>query len=137
MFVVLVGEANDAPTLSLRGAQVMRCLAILVEVTRYLAVTAGVAVTTASEAGWLCASGGGCTSSKMVGLGLVVLALPLAELWVLPYKGPEAAWSVSSHKASPYLLLVLGVLPPLVLVVTVPRDRGSKWALMLLVPHKY
>jgi hypothetical protein len=90
-FTVLVGEANDAPTLSLRGVQVMRRLAILVEMTRYLAVAAGVATTTASEAGWLCASGGRCTSLKMVGLCLVELALPLAELWVLPYKGPEAA----------------------------------------------
>jgi hypothetical protein len=51
MFVVLVGEANDAPTFSFSGAQVMRHLTILVEVTRYLAVMAGVATTTASEAG--------------------------------------------------------------------------------------
>jgi hypothetical protein len=49
-FAVLVGEANNAPTFSFSGAQVMRHFAILVEVTRYLAVTAGVAITTASEA---------------------------------------------------------------------------------------
>jgi hypothetical protein len=51
MFSVLVGEANNAPTFSLRGAQIMRRLAILVKVTWYLAVAAGVATMTASEAG--------------------------------------------------------------------------------------
>jgi hypothetical protein len=51
MFLVLVGEANNAPTFSLRGAQIMRHLTILVEVTRYLAVAAGVVTTMASEAG--------------------------------------------------------------------------------------
>jgi hypothetical protein len=91
MLAVLMGETNDAPTLLLSGAQVVRGLAIFVKVTRHLAVTAGVAATLAGEAGWFCISGGGCASSKMVGLDLVVLALPLAELWVLPYKGPEAA----------------------------------------------
>jgi hypothetical protein len=86
-----MGEANNAPTLSLLGAQVMGCLTVLIEVARYLAVAADVAMTTASEAGWFRTSGGGCTSSKMVGLYLFVLVLPFAELGVLPHKGPEVA----------------------------------------------
>jgi hypothetical protein len=45
-----------------------------------------------------------------------VLALPLAELWVLPYKGPEAARGVRADEASPHLLLSLGMLPPQMLV---------------------
>jgi hypothetical protein len=125
VLAIPVGEAHDAPALSFRGTQVMRRLAILVKVARYLAVSAGVVATTASKAGWFCASRGRCASSKTVGLGLVVLALPLAELWVLPYKGPEVARSVSANEVSPHLFLALSMLPPLVLVTQplLPREE--------------
>jgi hypothetical protein len=48
---------------------------------------------------------------------LIKLALLLAKLWVLPYKGLEVAWSVSLNEASPYLLLLFGMLPLLVFVM--------------------
>jgi hypothetical protein len=83
----------------------------------HLTVATSVTATMAGEAGSFSILGGGCASSKAVWLHLVVLMLPLAKLWVLPYKGPEAAGSVSSDEASPHLFLVLGVLPPLVLVM--------------------
>jgi hypothetical protein len=116
VLVVLVRQPNDAPALSLCRTEVVRGLAVLIEVTRYLAIVAGVVTTTAREASWLRTGGGRCASSKTVGLYLFVLVLPLAELWVLPYKGPEAARSVSTDEVSPHLFLVLSVLPPLVLV---------------------
>jgi hypothetical protein len=116
MLAVLVGETNDAPTLSLGGAQVVRRLAVFVEVARHLAVTAGVAAMSAGKAGGFGSLGRGRTSSQAVGLHLVVLTLPLAELWVLPYKGPEAARGVRSDEASPHLLLSLGMLPPLMFI---------------------
>jgi hypothetical protein len=83
----------------------------------HLTVTAGVTAAMASEAGGFGFLGGGRASSEAVGLHLIMLALPLAELWVLPYKGPEAARSVSSNEASSHLLLALGVLPPLMFVM--------------------
>jgi hypothetical protein len=49
MGAMLVGKANDAPTLSFRGAEVMWCLAVFVEMTRYLAVVAGMAMAMAGE----------------------------------------------------------------------------------------
>jgi hypothetical protein len=64
--------------------------AVLIEVTRYLTVTAGMAVTAAGEAGGFGGARGGCASLKAVRLCLVVLALSLTRLWVLPYKGLEA-----------------------------------------------
>jgi hypothetical protein len=91
MGVVPVGETNNAPPLSFHGTKVVRCLAILVKMARYLAIAAGMATTTAGKASWLRTHGGGRASSEVVGLYLVELALPLAKLWVLPYKGPEAA----------------------------------------------
>jgi hypothetical protein len=95
----------------------VRGFAVLVKVAGYLTVTTGVATTVASEASGFGGLWGGCASSKMVRLRLVVLALLLAELWVLPYKGPEAARSVSSDEASSHLFLALGMLPPLVFVM--------------------
>jgi hypothetical protein len=94
----------------------MRGLAVLVEVARYLTVTAGMVTAMAGEASGFSTLWGGCASSKAVGLYLVVLTLPLAELWVLPYKGLEVAGSISSDEVSSYLLLALGVFPPLVFV---------------------
>jgi hypothetical protein len=94
----------------------VRGLAVFIEVAWHLTVAAGVMATTASEAGGFGILGGGCTSSETVQLHLVVLALPLAELQVLPYKGPEAAGSISSNEASPHLFLALSMLPPLVLI---------------------
>jgi hypothetical protein len=91
MGVVPVGKTNDAPPLPFRGAKVVWCLAVFVKMARYLAVAAGMTMATASEAGWLRARGGGCASLEAVGLYLVELALLLTELWVLPYKGLEAA----------------------------------------------
>jgi hypothetical protein len=72
--------------------------------------------TMAGEAGSFGFLGRGHTSSQVVWLHLVVLVLPLTELWVLPYKGPEVARSVSSDEASPHLFLALGMLPPLVFI---------------------
>jgi hypothetical protein len=94
----------------------MRGFAVLVEVAWHLAIATGVAATMASEASGFSSLGRGRTSSQAVGLHLVVLTLPLTELWVLPYKGPEAARGVSSDEASPHLLLSLGMLPPLMFV---------------------
>jgi hypothetical protein len=95
----------------------MRGLAVLVEMTWHLTIVAGVTVATAGEVGGFSALWRGCASSEAIWLHLIVLALLLAELWVLPYKGPEAAGSVSADEASPHLFLALGVLPPLVLVM--------------------
>jgi hypothetical protein len=95
----------------------VRGLAVLIKVAWYLAVATGVAVMAAGKASGFGVLGGGCTSSKVVWLHLIMLALLLAELWVLPYKGLEAARSISSDEASSHLFLVLGVLPPLVLVM--------------------
>jgi hypothetical protein len=89
--MVLVSETNDAPTLPFHGAEVVGCLAVFVKVTQYLAVTTGMATAMASKASWFNTHGGGRASSEVVGLYLVELALLLTELWVLPYKGPEAA----------------------------------------------
>jgi hypothetical protein len=50
MGVVLVGQANNTPTLSFCSTKVVQRFAILVEMTRYLAVAAGMAAVTASEA---------------------------------------------------------------------------------------
>jgi hypothetical protein len=91
MGVVLVGETNDTLTLAFCRAKVVRGLAIFVEMTWHLAVTAGVMVVTASEASCFSTRGGRCISSKAEGLYLFKLMLLLAKLWVLPYKGPEAA----------------------------------------------
>jgi hypothetical protein len=60
--MVLMGETNDAPAFVFCAAEVMRGLAVLVKVARHLAVPAGMAMTMASEASWLCACGGWCTS---------------------------------------------------------------------------
>jgi hypothetical protein len=62
-----------------------------------------------------------------------VLALPFAELWVLPYKGPEATGSVSSDEAGPHLLLALNVLPPLMLVTKPLLSRKELEALDVIV----
>jgi hypothetical protein len=94
----------------------MQGLTVLIEVARHLAVAAGVAAALASKAGSFGSLGRGRTSLQAVRLRLVMLTLPLAKLWVLPYKGPEVARGVSSDEASPHLFLVLGVLPPLMLV---------------------
>ena len=91
MLAVLVGETNDTSTFSFGSAEVVRCLAVLVEVAGYLAVTAGVTATSAGEASGFGGLWGGRASSEAVGLYLVELVLPLTELWVLPYKGPEVA----------------------------------------------
>jgi hypothetical protein len=116
VLAVFVSQPNNTPTLLLHRTEVVWGLAVLVEMTGYLTVTASMAMAAASEASSFCGLWGGCASSKAVGLHLVVLALLLAELWVLPYKGPEAAGSVSLDEASSYLLLALGVLPPLMFV---------------------
>jgi hypothetical protein len=89
--VVPVGEANDTPTLPFCGAEVVWCFTILVKMARYLAVAAGVTTMTASEAGWLRTCGGGRASLEVVRFRLVKLTLLLTKLWVLPYKGLEAA----------------------------------------------
>jgi hypothetical protein len=89
--VVLVGKTNNAPTFMFCRAKIVRSLAILVKVAQHLAIAAGVAATMASEASCFSTLGGRCTSSEVEGLYLIELALPLAELWVLPYKGPEVA----------------------------------------------
>jgi hypothetical protein len=91
-------------------------LAVLIKMSWHLTVAAGVMTTMTGKAGGFGLLGEGRTSSKAVGLHLVVLALPFAELWVLPYKGPEAARSVSLDEASPHRFLAFGMLPPLVLV---------------------
>jgi hypothetical protein len=91
-------------------------LAVLVKMTWHLTIAAGVMAVTAGEVGGFGALWRGCASSEAIQLHLIVLALPLTELWVLPYKGPEAAGSVSVDEASPHLFLVLSMLPPLVLV---------------------
>jgi hypothetical protein len=89
-------------------------LAVIVKMPRYLAVPAGVVAAVASKASRL--GGRRCTSFKAEGAGLVGLSLMLAKLGVLPYKGPEAAMSISSNQPFPYLLLALCVLPPLVFI---------------------
>jgi hypothetical protein len=116
MCVVFVSQSNHAPALSLCRTEVVWGFAVLIEVTGYLTVTAGMAAVAAGEAGGFGSAQGGCASSKTVRLYLVVLALLLAELWVLPYKGLEAAGSVSSNEASSHLLLALRMLPSLVFV---------------------
>jgi hypothetical protein len=117
VLTILVSESNNASALPLRRTEVVRGLTVLVKVTYHLTVATGMTVAMAGKAGSFGILGRGRTSSKTVWLHLVVLALPLAELWVLPYKGPEAAGSVSSDEASPHLFLALGVLPPLMLVM--------------------
>jgi hypothetical protein len=114
---MFVSQPNDTPTFSLCRTEVVQGFAVFVEVAGYLTVTTGVAMTVASEASGFGGLWGGCASSKVVRLRLVVLALPLTELWVLPYKGPEAAGSVSSDEVSSHLFLALGMFPPLVLVM--------------------
>ena len=89
--MVPVGKTNNAPPLPFCGAKVVWCLAVFVEMARYLAVVAGMTMVMASEASGFSGSWGGCASSEAVALHLVMLALPLTELWVLPYKGLEAA----------------------------------------------
>jgi hypothetical protein len=116
MLAMFVSQPNDTPTLLLCRTEVVRGLAVLVEVAGYLTITTGVTTMAASEASGFSGLWGGCASLEAVRLHLVVLALLLAELWVLPYKGLEAAGSVSSDEASSHLFLALGVLPPLVLV---------------------
>jgi hypothetical protein len=116
VLAIFVSQSNDAPALSLCQTEVMWGLAVLIKVAWYLTITAGVTATTASKVSGFSSLWGGCASSEAVGLHLIVLALPLAELWVLPYKGPEAAGSVSSYEVSSHLFLAFGVLPPLVLV---------------------
>jgi hypothetical protein len=113
---MFVSQPNDTPTLSLCRTEVVWGFTVLVEVAGYLTVSAGMATTAAGEASGFGGLWGGCASSKVVGLCLVVLALPLTELWVLPYKGPEVAGSVSLDEASSHLLLSLSVFPPLVLI---------------------
>jgi hypothetical protein len=124
VLVVFVGQPDDALTLSFCRTEVVQGLTVLIEMTQHLTIMAGVVATAASEASSFSILGGGCASLEAVGLHLVVLMLPLAELWVLPYKGPEVARSVSSNEASSHLLLALGVLPPLVFVakLLLPRE---------------
>jgi hypothetical protein len=116
VLVILMSQSNDAPALSLCRTEVVQGLAVFIEMAWYLTITAGVTTTAAGEACGFSSLWGGCASSEAVGLHLIVLAFPLAELWVLPYKGPEAAGSVSSDEASSHLFLALGMLPPLMLV---------------------
>jgi hypothetical protein len=94
----------------------MQSLAVLVEMPRYLAVSAGVTAAVASQASRL--SGRRCTSFKVEGTGLVGLTLTLTELGVLPYKGPEVAMSVGSDQPFPHLLLAFCMFPPLMLIVS-------------------
>jgi hypothetical protein len=47
---------------------------------------------------------------------LLRLTLTLAELRILPYKGPEVAISICLDQACPYLFLVLHMFPLLVLI---------------------
>jgi hypothetical protein len=117
VLAMFVSQPDDASTLLLCQTEVVWGLTVLIEMAWHLTVTAGVMVTMAGEASGFGILGGGCTSSEAVGLHLIVLVLPLAELWVLLYKGLEAARSVSSNEASSHLLLALGVLPPLMLVM--------------------
>jgi hypothetical protein len=124
VLAMFVSQPNNTPALSLCRTEVVRGLTVLIKMAWYLTITAGVMATAASKASSFSSLWRGCASSEAVGLHLIVLALSLAKLWVLPYKGLEAAGSVSSDEASSHLFLALSVLPPLVLV-TKP-----------LLPHK-
>jgi hypothetical protein len=62
VLAVFVCQPNDALTLSLCRAKVMRGLAIFVEVAWHLAVVTGVAAVTAGEAGGFSSLGRGHTS---------------------------------------------------------------------------
>jgi hypothetical protein len=123
VLAILVSQPNDTPAFSLCQTEVVWGLAIFIEVAWYLTITAGVVATAAGEASGFSSLWGGCASSEAVGLHLIMLALPLAELWVLPYKGPEAAGSISPNEASSHLLLTLGVLPPLVFITKLLLSR--------------
>jgi hypothetical protein len=116
VLAMLVSQPDDTSTLSFCRTKVVRGLAILVKMARHLTVMAGVTAMVAGEASSFSILWGGCASSEAVGLHLIVLTPSLAELWALPYKGPEAAGSVSPNEVSSYLLLALSVLPPLVFV---------------------
>jgi hypothetical protein len=95
----------------------MRGLAVLVEMAQHLAVPAGVAVAMARWASGLRGCGGWRTSFETERTHLFQLMLMLAELWILPYKGLEAAMSICLDQVCPYLFLALRVFPSLVLVV--------------------
>jgi hypothetical protein len=86
---MLVSQSNDTPTFLLCRTEVMRGLIILVKMARHLTIAAGMTATAAGEARSFSSLWGGRASSEVVGLHLLVLALPFAELWVLPYKGLE------------------------------------------------
>jgi hypothetical protein len=124
MLAMFVCQSYNALALSLCQTEVVWGFTVLVEMAWYLTIMAGVVATASSEASSFSSLWGGCASSEAVGLHLIMLTFPLAKLWVLPYKGPEVAGSVSPNEASSHLLLTLGVLLPLVFITKplLPRE---------------
>jgi hypothetical protein len=111
---VFVSETDNASALAFSGAKVMQGLTILVKMSWHLTIMAGVAAAMAGQASRL--GGRRHTSFETERTHLFQLMLTLAKLWILPYKGLEAAMSIYLDQACPYLLLVLRMFPLLMFV---------------------